>query len=610
MRRKRAKAGEVSQAQEYVDPDVTPSDVTKQVYGDVPQNEDGTVADGGEISLEDAREIGAVEPVAARANRHEAQVIDAKRKGKNGIPWGLSKATELFGPVSKLEPPSGVYLKIERTSPQHIEYERVQMDRFGSGEDLYEYILATHHTECAAATYKVQFRAVAGNRSLAVGTINMPSTLRGNNVQQPPNPYYPPGHPYYQMPPPGYTPAQGGYPPPYGMPPQYPQGYPPPQQAYGQPPAQYPQQPGAPQVPQGYPQSPPAQGSPAQPPPAAAAPQPPPQQSAAQTAPAQYPQPYPQQPQVQYVPYPYAPQPQAPAYDPSADMMRGILGETRAMLLERDQEAMRLRQDLNVAVQALQRAAQAPPAPPQYAQPQYAQPGVVQVTQGYSQQQSPQQQAYVPAPTYNGLPVPPPPPGAQYAQPQAYAPPQSYVPQPPQASADLLQTIRALEARVAQMGSSAGSVSGLQQTANQMIELKKAFRVLEGVFSPPSIETDAAPPLAPPPIHTPAPAMQVTHLGTSPDAPMFVTGADGKIDPWPTIMGNVAKIPSWAEKGVMMAARMSREVQAAQAALPPQQRMLPHPANGIVVEAPPQYQPPYQPPRAPPQNGGMIPGVN
>jgi hypothetical protein len=625
MRRKRARAGEVSLARDQVDPEVTPSEVTDDIYGKgVPKNEDGSVAETAEITVEDARDIGAIEPVAAQKNRHAAQAIDAKRKGKGGISWGTNKATEQFALVAAVEPTDGINLKIERVAPGHAEYPKVPMSSFASGDDMYEFILATHHTDSVAATYKVTYRSSNQNRVIAVGTIDMPSTLKGGAMQPPPYPYpypYPPGYPQQQIgyPPPGYP---GAPPPPYGGPPPQAGGYPPPgypqqqaayapQNAYGaqQP---YPQQPNA-VAPQAHQQ-----------PNAVAAPPPPVQEPVQSQYPQQQPYPPPPYMQQQPYPYPYPYPPPAPAVpDPYAaanvDISRSIVGDLRAMLVDKDRQVESLRNDLTAAVQMFQQAA----LRVQAQQPQYA---------AYGQPAPPQQQQFAPqAQTYGGLPVPPPAPGtvAQPPPQQQYAPQyaQSYAQQSMQQTDILRQQIQTLQAQIAQMNSGAGHMQGLEQLAGQLEQAKRTFRKLESVFSPPSPETDAAPPLAPPPFQGPTQPFEVTNLGSGPDAPIMSTTKAGDIHWASTIMGNLSKVPAWLEKGVAMTSRMAEDVARARAAAVPAAPALQghhvieaqgHSVTQQPVQQQPQYAPPQQhtnghvapPPPAPPPQAFGIPGIN
>lgn len=238
-------------------------DVTAAVYpAGVPTNEDGSIATEGDISVDQAKKVGAVSGDSARYNKDIAKKLAKKQAGEGHVRWNERDAIHLFDVVRAAFPPSSVFIYVQRVDPPQ-DYRPISMASVKNASEFYDYIARNIHKDGAATKYTVTFKDAVQQRG--IGYINMPDMTNDTNTrtnEMPPS----------QFPPFAGAPPVGpyGYPYGYGQPQSPPYGYgPPPGYPYAQPPQPQPQQP---QQPYFQPSPPQPQPSPAPPTQAAAVP--------------------------------------------------------------------------------------------------------------------------------------------------------------------------------------------------------------------------------------------------------------------------------------------------------------------------------------------------
>lgn len=550
--------------------DIKVADMTNQIYPEAtPQQEDGTVADSGDISVEDARSVGAISAESAKNNKETAKRSQMKRAGEKRVPWNEENILHLFHAVKDTWPLQGITIYMRRTEPMPPEdFRPFSASLFRTGQELYDYIAKHIHRNNPAAQYEARFKDTNG-MDRAKGFIRMPDPSPDmqqqgayDPMQAPPFPPPMPNAFSYGAP---YGAPQNPYPSPY---PQYPSqhGYPapfgvgaPPQIAYPQPyqgvpgPGMSPQ---FQQTPYAYPQeapqsvSPPASPSPAPAPAAVAAPVPSPSPVMDQTT---------MSPHFGVAGMPYGgfqfQQPPAPPPQPAENpAMMGHIASTYQEVVRMQQMMHQNQLQLERAlgtIEEMKRSALNSP-PPWQQQQQYGQPQYVQQTgptQNYQAQNPgmPPQQQGLPA----GAPMPPGYPGApampgngqvqqyqgqppQYGGQQPYYgqqlyPGQPYPPQygPPQPPVDPM-----VQAQT-QINQSMGMIASLTKSMEQ---IKHMFNPQAGgpeYDDPEPIEGVPTPAAAVPP------PFNVMSLGTK---GMIAHNNDGSLNLWGTAIGNMPTI--------------------------------------------------------------------
>lgn len=222
-------------------PKVDGAALTEEQYPKgTPTNDDGSVATAGEVTVEEARGIGALDAESALNNKKHHEAIARKRAGGN-MTWNEADPLVKYDQVLAAYGTNGLVLFIigepEREGGQETHFSPVAAIHFQDGQSLYDYILRVLHKVNPPRQYTVRCRQ--GKESdRAVCRIRMPDTTQmlspAASMQAPwMGPQVPGGYPQavQQQPPYGYAPHPGyGYAPqqmqqqpPYGYAPQYPQ---------------------------------------------------------------------------------------------------------------------------------------------------------------------------------------------------------------------------------------------------------------------------------------------------------------------------------------------------------------------------------------------------
>ena len=199
-----------------------------------PQNADGTFATEGDVSEEQAHQIGALNVESAAKNKSMARKMRDKALGKS-VPWNVADALELFSYVKTVfavEWESIIILVARHEPAPKVQYPPVMASNILDPLALYNYVKQCHGQQ-GAATYKVSFRSSSGAERGAAN-VCMPDTTAppvvqvlnpgGSSGGQPPPA---PPQPQYAPPPPspygmggmggmggGYGVQGPGYPPP------------------------------------------------------------------------------------------------------------------------------------------------------------------------------------------------------------------------------------------------------------------------------------------------------------------------------------------------------------------------------------------------------------
>lgn len=611
-----------------------PVDVTnitiKNVVSDllpdaVPKNEDGSVITEGEITHEQAQEIGAINIESALHNKHIAQVQHQKLTGKGNVAWGEKDGFQQFDNIRTTYSPSSIYVHVKRVDPiPAINHPPFQMSQCANSAAFASFVLRNFHKKQGEATYDVWFKD-SNNVERGRGSFTL-SDEQDTTPKEPPMsmPQFPPQPQYAQQPPPppGYA-----YAPPPGWPqPPVPQGWPPPPPGlvYAV-------------VPPQAPQGPPPNAAPA---------------AAAVAVPAFAPQQSPPPPPPNY----YAPAPAAPATSQDPHVQNAINAATAAYQKSEEMAHVVRQQQLQNAemlgmmretmarVNALQQPPSPPPqapppnwhahahaaapqphqgvgAPPQYPQSPTPQgpPGTVPQSPSPNPYAAPPPQpyGYPQQPTYaqpSPANMPPPPPGYAYAAPAGYYQPPTppgypppppglvYAVQPPMAP----QNGAAPQTRnpLAPLEEAAALFGGYQMHANK-------FRKFFGGQNDDDNTEPSPPGFAPPPpapVEDPSP-FTVTPLGMEPNAPVAAWNKkDGSLNWVATGIGNMGHIRDFMkelgsivkqgmEHDQQMRARNAIPAQASHSA-PPQHHAPPQHAS----EAPPAVSVQGNPPQ-----GGFVP---
>lgn len=560
-------------------------DVTAAVMPEgTPTTADGSISEGDDISVEQARKIGAIDTASAQHNRRVARTIHKKITGQP-VRWNESDAIMAFDNVKRAFDPSTLWIVIQRKEPgvPDEDYQPILMSSFKDSSALYDHVLRKIHKSRPSTTYLVRFKDGGGQRTQ--GFLRMPDTTndlveqKGPDMQQGQPPPYPP----IALPGGGYAyPQQGGYPQQ-----QYPYGYQQPQNGYQQQP-QYPQN--------GYQQ----QQQPAPPPPPAPAP--------VAAAPAPVVQPPPPQAAPTHETYFYPPSP--PQRDPGLDAavattykeLQDMKQMTQQTLLQNERLLGELTEMRRTQLAYEQRpqyqpppAPVAPPAPPivmtpygpqqstngqvygppngqqQYQQPppqygppigqpaygahvpmpapqrhaepqQYGGPPQYQQPPQYAPQPSPYGQPPQGAPQpvqnpqwNNGAPAPAQPRGWQ--QPGVGAPPQQQQPQQPPPQDAMGQFSNT-------MGQAVTMISGMTRA---MAEIQRTVGNSTQVNPPPEYEDeDDLPNIPPPPPDQPKP-FHTMPLGFGESAPVYAYNEDGSPNVTGMILGNLPKAGAWLQ---------------------------------------------------------------
>lgn len=284
-------------------PDVDGAAITEAQYPKgTPTNDDGSVATSGEVTIDEARAIGALDAESALNNKRHQENIARKRAGGT-MSWNEADPLIKYDQILAAYGTSGLMLFIigepEREGGQETHFSPVAAIHFQDGQSLYDYVLRVLHKVNPPRQYTVRCRQ-GKDADRGVCRIKMPDTTAMISASA-------------NLP---WTGPQvpGGYPQP--VQPQLPYGYAHQPYGYGAQQPVYGPQPGYGYAPHGMQQPPPQPhalpAAPAQPQPPAHPPAPSPEPvSLGQSqgpAPQSAPQAQPQQPQ--YQPHPAAMQPQ------------------------------------------------------------------------------------------------------------------------------------------------------------------------------------------------------------------------------------------------------------------------------------------------------------
>ena len=198
--------------------------------GDRPEEEpadDGPTPPAGPptISVDKARQVGAVNAEAVQSNRRRKAVLDRKRDGEKHVAWGERDACLLYDDIVAIWPPHSLVIHVTRISGSQLAWYLQAQPR--NGLELYEAIRKQCHGRAPETEYQVVFRDSARREERGRARVLLPSTEFEVDAPSaaPPLPQAPPpaaaaSPPQAPNVPPMMPPmAPPGYPPPYGYPP-------------------------------------------------------------------------------------------------------------------------------------------------------------------------------------------------------------------------------------------------------------------------------------------------------------------------------------------------------------------------------------------------------
>jgi hypothetical protein len=184
----------------------------------VPRNPDGSARTDGEVSKEQAQQIGALDLESAAENARWAQVITSKARGETDVPWNAHDVFQLYAGVrATFGEWATLTVTIARLEPAPcVVFPPVRLVTLGDAAALYALIEKYHGASPVVAKYKVRFSAQNG-------AVKAQTDVSLDPMFVPPAPpvdprgYDPQGYPPQGYPPPrGYLPSQGYPPPPQG----------------------------------------------------------------------------------------------------------------------------------------------------------------------------------------------------------------------------------------------------------------------------------------------------------------------------------------------------------------------------------------------------------
>jgi hypothetical protein len=170
--------------------DVDASDVAGAIYPDaVPQNPDGTVKTEGEISVEQAQNIGAIDLVSAAHNERMNRVKMMKLSGSGKqLPWNAEDALEQYDNLRTAFAGEWATMKVHitRIIPEPAtQFPPVAASSLKSSADLYTLVDRYHGYSPGAATYQVRFVS-AGGAWRASAPLSLPDKSASAVMSAPP----------------------------------------------------------------------------------------------------------------------------------------------------------------------------------------------------------------------------------------------------------------------------------------------------------------------------------------------------------------------------------------------------------------------------------------
>lgn len=216
------------------------TDVTQEQFSKgVPINRDGSVKTDGELPVEQAESIGAVDADSAQRNKTQAKILHKKNSGEAKISWNTRDALEIYDNIKQVGAWSigniSIYITLTKemrpndggeADPNNLlfNFQPVPMKMFRDAGELYSYVQKSVHRDSPNdAVYYLVFKE-GGRQIRGTGYINLRGVQKPEVATQQPgwspqNPWQGLQQPWQSHQPPGYggPPGFGAPPAPYGM---------------------------------------------------------------------------------------------------------------------------------------------------------------------------------------------------------------------------------------------------------------------------------------------------------------------------------------------------------------------------------------------------------
>jgi hypothetical protein len=192
-----------------LDPNVSMEDVAAMVLPEgVPQNPDGTPRTDGDVTVDQAQEIGAIDIDSAAQNKRFARTLRDKVAGKTDVAWNAEDPMQLYAGLRTAFAGefNTMMIVVSRVEPApRVQYPPVYASTVKDGAALYSLVEKYHGNSPNPSTYRVKFTvhggAVRGQASLSLDGAPA-ATPQVQPTQQQMYPYGPP---------PGYPQRQEGH---------------------------------------------------------------------------------------------------------------------------------------------------------------------------------------------------------------------------------------------------------------------------------------------------------------------------------------------------------------------------------------------------------------
>jgi hypothetical protein len=166
------------------DPNATMDDVTSALHSaDVPKNPDGTVVEEGEVSVLQAQNIGALDPVSDAENQKFTKVLQRKIAGADGyVPWG-GDLYRIYEGIRTVLVSEWSQLSVIVSCPAtNVQFPPKPAATFKSYQELYEYVEQCHGYG-PSATYNVK---ITSRKGMVRGQAPLTLPDRAPSLQPPP----------------------------------------------------------------------------------------------------------------------------------------------------------------------------------------------------------------------------------------------------------------------------------------------------------------------------------------------------------------------------------------------------------------------------------------
>jgi len=174
----------------------------------VPRNPDGSVRLDGDVPVDQAQSIGALDVESAAKNKAAAVTMSEKARGVKNVPWNVRDPLEMFEYIKLAFPGDwgAIIIYVSRDEPAPpIQFPPVYAASLKDAQALYQYV-ERHHGQSPQSVYEIRYKTSAGAQrgqaKLYMPDRSVRPEVEVHHPQQ--QPY--PGHPYQGQP------SQYGYP--------------------------------------------------------------------------------------------------------------------------------------------------------------------------------------------------------------------------------------------------------------------------------------------------------------------------------------------------------------------------------------------------------------